>query len=68
MSQTKLAEDGRYRLVRYETPFPPVYEVWSGDTIVFTSYWRSSATRKYKQLMSQVSVERGHALDRGRVD
>lgn len=50
MSATLLSSQGRWRFVRYETPYPPLYEVWDGDDLVFTSRWRSSALRKFKQL------------------
>ena len=54
MSSTKLAELDGYRLVRYETPWPNIYEVWQGGNLVWHSYWRSSAMRKMRQLAKAV--------------
>lgn len=52
MSATTLTELASYRLVRYETPAPCIYEVWHGDDLIFHSYWRSSAMRKLRRLVA----------------
>jgi hypothetical protein len=50
VSQHLIRASGDIRLVQYNTPYPPLYEIWVGDQLIFSSYWESSANRKYRSL------------------
>lgn len=53
MGKLLIQTSGEFRLIEYGVPYPPIFEVWQGDDLIFSSYWRSSALCKFKSLTSK---------------